>query len=183
MPPNLVRGLMREQDDVNGAMETFKFNTYVHVGVLEEEPGQLTRLQVVVKGKEGTPYEGGSFTFTLQFPPNYPFRPPTTYCETPIWHPLIANDVPTGSSNVLIYFFPESLSPNFYSETVPFGWTPHRTLTDIIQALVDIVHLRPPHWNTLDYINVEAWEQFTRNYPLFDAKARDWTAQQTQGVP
>jgi ubiquitin-protein ligase len=38
-------------------------------------------------------YAGGTYRlrFDLRDTPNYPFEPPQCHCETPIWHPDIAN--------------------------------------------------------------------------------------------
>ena len=37
----------------------------------------LTRGIAVVCGCEGTPYYGGAFSFNVEFPPDYPFKPPS----------------------------------------------------------------------------------------------------------
>jgi len=165
---------MREEVDFKDAVETFKFNDYVHLGALEKTSDVTMRFQVAVKGKEGTPFEGGSFTFTLDIPPNYPFRPPTIHCDTPVWHPLVDSSTPAGRANVLFYLYPESLQPRHYDEAIPEGWTPQRTLADIIQALINIMHLLPPHWTSLDCINNEARDQVIADYPAFEAKAKEW---------
>ena len=39
-------------------------------------------------------YAGGSFALSLKVPQNYPFRPPSVYCLTRIWHPNV--DVDSG---------------------------------------------------------------------------------------
>jgi len=40
-----------------------------------------------VKGPEESPYAGGKFRFTIHFPENFPFRPPTVTFSTKIYHP------------------------------------------------------------------------------------------------
>ncbi|EER02490.1 ubiquitin-conjugating enzyme, putative, partial [Perkinsus marinus ATCC 50983] len=53
-----------------------------------------------IKGPQGTPYEGGSFTIDIDIPEGYPFKPPKMRFRTPIWHPNI-----TGMTNSCL--FPE----------------------------------------------------------------------------
>jgi len=40
-----------------------------------------------VKGPTGTPYEAGTFHFTVVFPDNFPFKPPEVTFMTKIYHP------------------------------------------------------------------------------------------------
>eukprot|EP00005_Dracoamoeba_jomungandri_P004163 CAMPEP_0174256956 /NCGR_PEP_ID=MMETSP0439-20130205/6150_1 /TAXON_ID=0 /ORGANISM="Stereomyxa ramosa, Strain Chinc5" /LENGTH=541 /DNA_ID=CAMNT_0015339821 /DNA_START=69 /DNA_END=1694 /DNA_ORIENTATION=- len=48
--------------------------------------------KVVLFGPKGSPYEGGNFMVTLQFPDNYPFSPPKFQFLTPIFHCNVNND-------------------------------------------------------------------------------------------
>ncbi|KAG8923300.1 hypothetical protein FRC03_009399 [Tulasnella sp. 419] len=40
-----------------------------------------------VKGPEDSPYYGGKFRFTIQFPENFPFKAPVVTFSTRIYHP------------------------------------------------------------------------------------------------
>jgi len=42
-----------------------------------------------IKADPSSPYKGGTFTFKLEFPSNYPFKAPTVTFTTKIYHPGI----------------------------------------------------------------------------------------------
>lgn len=46
----------------------------------------LYKCRGVVLGAKNTPYEGGIFFVSVLFPKDYPFKPPKTRFETPIYH-------------------------------------------------------------------------------------------------
>lgn len=49
----------------------------------------LTHWIAVLKGVEGTPYEGGQWKIDVKIPTNYPHTAPTMRFLTPICHPNI----------------------------------------------------------------------------------------------
>ena len=51
------------------------------------EPSEdLYKWNVVIKGRDGTPYEGGFFNLNLEFPEDgYPFKPPKINFKTKIY--------------------------------------------------------------------------------------------------
>ena len=46
----------------------------------------MTNWVGVIIGPEGTPYQNGIFNLNINFPSEYPFKPPNIYFTTPIYH-------------------------------------------------------------------------------------------------
>ena len=54
---------------------------------------QSKEIDAVIKGPDGTPYEGGFFRLKMLLPPDYPFKPPKQVkLLTKMWHPNIVRD-------------------------------------------------------------------------------------------
>ena len=69
----------------------------------------ITRWTGVIIGPEDTPYHNGIFNLNIIFPNEYPFKPPTIYFITPIYHCNI-NDQGAICLDILKYNWSPALS-------------------------------------------------------------------------
>ncbi|KAF9887721.1 hypothetical protein FE257_009674 [Aspergillus nanangensis] len=60
----------------------------LHLGPVDED--NLLHWEAVLKGVDGTPYEGGLWSLDITLPDNYPLTPPTIRFKTRISHPNIS---------------------------------------------------------------------------------------------
>ncbi|GAM39962.1 ubiquitin conjugating enzyme [Talaromyces pinophilus] len=60
----------------------------LHLGPINDE--DLLHWEAVLKGVNGTPYEGGLWQLHIEIPTNYPLSPPTIRFKTRISHPNIS---------------------------------------------------------------------------------------------
>ena len=128
----------REKADFEECLEYFKDDPYVEVFLWKDS---YNCIKIVVKGKEKTVYENGTFIFELRSPIDYPFRPPYAFCHTRIWHPNINNEIPSDRPNIYLYLINPVLTG-----TVG-GWTPSKTFTVIDEMLKKLIHLEAPIFN------------------------------------
>ncbi|KAE9988030.1 hypothetical protein EG327_003554 [Venturia inaequalis] len=75
----LIQELQDYHNDPNPAL--------LHLGPVTDD--ELMKWQAVLKGVEGTGYEGGRWLLSITIPPTYPLAPPTITFDTPICHPNI----------------------------------------------------------------------------------------------
>ncbi len=163
---------MREETDYAEAVEQFKADPYI---TIEPWGRSVNHIRLTIKGREGTPYAGGKFLFELKMPDNYPFHPPYGYCHTLIWHPNIDSSIPPGKLNICLDLLNPDLVGKVDASTGASGWTPSKTLTNIIEALKGQIHVEPPFFNPSDPLNHEAGEQALRAESKFEEKAKKWT--------
>ena len=101
-------------------------------------------------------YEGGTFYLDIQFPSDYPFRPPHMTFTTKIYHPNIS-----VSGSICL----DILKPD--------KWSPALTLTKLLLSISSL--LTDP--NPDDPLNGEAGSVYKRDINEYNRIAKRWTAQ------
>jgi ubiquitin-conjugating enzyme E2 G1 len=128
------------------------------------EEGNLQKWQIVIMGPPDTVYEGGFFKALLDFPDDYPNKPPKMRFVTPIWHPNISTD-----GDVCISILHEPGEDRWGYETPQERWLPVHTVETIITSVISM--LAEP--NADSPANVDAAKEFRHNYTEFKRKVWD----------
>lgn len=105
-------------------------------------------------GPEGTPYEGGCFKLNINFPINYPFKPPKVNFITKIYHPNIHKN---GGGICL--------------DILNTKWSPALTISKVLLSICSL--LDEP--NPKDPLEPEIAEQYENNIEAFNSTAKAWT--------
>lgn len=167
---------MREEVDFAECVEAFAGDETVTIEPWQSG-GEINHLRLTIRGIKDTPFDGGTFIFEIKLPTNYPFSPPFAYCHTIVWHPNIDSTIPPGKLNICLDLINPELVGKVDVSTGASGWTPSKTLTNVVEALKGMMHCEPPFFNPGDPLNHEAGEEALRAWKKFAKKAKEWTSQ------
>ena len=112
-----------------------------------------------IMGPEGSPYQGGIFFLSINFPSDYPFKPPKVRFTTRVYHPNINAH--------------GSICLNILSET----WSPALTVSKLLLSISSL--LTDP--NPDDPLTPEAATAYKTNRALFNTTAKEWTRKYASG--
>jgi len=115
----------------------------------------MFKWEASITGPENTPYEGGRFCFEIEFPKDYPFKPPRFKALTKIFHPNVCfNHCNKICLDILID-----------------AWDPTITISELLLAIQNSL-INPQMGKSL---NNEATSLYERDRELFNRKAKEWT--------
>ncbi|XP_054155834.1 ubiquitin-conjugating enzyme E2 D4-like [Oppia nitens] len=114
----------------------------------------LFRWTATIDGPSDTPYENGVFNLTVDFPDNYPFKPPVIRFATRIYHP-----------NITFY------GGCICLDTLGSQWSCALTVPKVLLT-IQLLLSEP---NADDPFNSRAADQYKRNRKRFNETARRWT--------
>lgn len=104
-------------------------------------------------GPEGSPYEGGCFALRIEFPTDYPFKPPTLTFKTRIFHPNIS---PQGGICL---------------DILKSEWSPALSISKVLLSISSL--LTDP--NPRDPLVPDIARLYETNRPEYNRMAREWT--------
>jgi ubiquitin-conjugating enzyme E2 D/E len=119
----------------------------------KSQEGELFAWEGTLLGPKDSPYEGGLFLLSIEFPVNYPFKPPKVAFKTKVFHPNI-----NSQGGICLDILKDQWSPALSIAKV---------LLSISSLLTDA--------NPKDPLVPEIARLYVDNRPEFDRMAREWT--------
>ena len=127
-----------------------------------ENDNNMFKWNIIFNGPEDTPYEGGYFKATMEFPSDFPESPPKMKFVTPMWHPNIYED-----GNVCISILHSDKDP-MYDFEGDARWRPILGVEAILLSVISM--LNDP--NIESPANVDASKEWRDERNKYNAKVR-----------
>jgi len=115
--------------------------------------------QSMLSGPEDTCYENGVFNLDIQFPSEYPFKPPKIKFLTKIYHPNVKTD--TG---------------DICADLLNENWGPECNVVYCLNVINEM--LKNPNLDSP--LEVEVAQLYTSDRKTFNSTAKKWTADYAQ---
>jgi ubiquitin-conjugating enzyme E2 D/E len=120
----------------------------------------LFKWEATIFGPDDSPYVGGIFHLHIQFPVDYPFKPPSVQFTTKIYHPNI------NSAGIICL------------DILKTQWSPALTISKVLLSICSL--LTDP--NPSDPLVPDIANQYVKNRLAYDVEARRWTTMFASGV-
>lgn len=108
---------------------------------------------ITIIGPKDSPYENGVFLLKINFPNNYPFKPPQITFDTKIFHPNISS------------------SGSICLDILQSNWSPALTITKTLLSISSLLNDPNPD----DPLDANAGRLYKSNIAEFNKKAKDMT--------
>ena len=124
-----------------------------------ETEEDMFRWEGVIYGPNDSPYQGGFFKLRIQFPVDYPFKPPHVQFLTKIYHPNV------NASGLICL------------DILKQQWSPALTIGKVLLSITSL--LTDP--NPDDPFVPEIAHLYKTNRASYEANAREWTLRYASG--
>ena len=132
--------------------ELAEFNEHKPFGaVAETESDNLYKWKIVFQGPPATPYEGGIFNISVEYPPKYPHEEPNLRMATKIYHP--------------------NVDPKDGRSCAGIEWNPAMKTWKIFEAIYNIIKTPNPE----SAVDTECASLMVSNKQEYTRKAREFT--------
>ncbi|KAF2280202.1 ubiquitin-conjugating enzyme E2-16 kDa [Westerdykella ornata] len=115
----------------------------------------MTKWEILMDGPDQSVYAGGHYKLEINFPNEYPFKPPVVSFKTKIYHPNVSND--DKGSMCLGLLRPEE-------------WKPPNKVISVLHLIRNLL-IEP---NPDDAIELSIANDYKTNRAEFDKTAKDW---------
>ncbi|CAF4491117.1 unnamed protein product [Rotaria sp. Silwood2] len=106
-----------------------------------------------IEGPQDTPYAGGKFRLTIDFPVDFPFKPPTIHFITPVFHPNI------------------SAKGEICLDILHSQWPPALTIRGLLISLCSLLTDPNPEHG----LNKDALRLYRTDQQRYNETAKEWT--------
>lgn len=120
-------------------------------GPIKEE--DLHAWEATILGPKDSPYEGGCFSLRIEFPVNYPFRPPKVAFVTKVFHPNI-----NAQGGICLDILKDQ-------------WSPALSVTKVLLSISSLL----TDANPKDPLVPDIARLYVEDRAGFDRTAREWT--------
>ena len=141
-----IQRLNKELADINNNPPT-----NCSAGVIDDD---IFHWQATIIGPEGTPYHNGVFELRIDFPQDYPFKPPNVVFTTKIFHCNI-----NSNGNICLDILKDQ-------------WSPALTTSKILLSICSLMNDQNPN----DPLDADAAELYLKNHNKFLEQASLYTS-------
>ena len=135
--------------------ELKKFNEEEPEGLTAgpEDDSDMFKWNASLTGPENSPYEGGTFNLTMEFPKDYPFKPPKVEFTTKVYHPNVKS---TGTICL---------------DILKDAWSPDISVSQILIAIQNLL-INP---NIEHPLEPDIAKQYKDDKGEYEKTAKEWT--------
>ena len=140
-------------------------------GIIDAGPiddSDMYEWEAEIRGPEDTPYEDGTFKLKIDFPKDYPFKPPRIVFVTKIFHVNIHSDGKICCKSFQLLYD---------------AWSPFVTVSEILIKIINL--LKFPNFQTCrlygydDSLVERCYDH--KDYKYYNKIANDWTVKYAEG--
>mmetsp|Transcript_75337 Transcript_75337/g.87545 ORF Transcript_75337/g.87545 Transcript_75337/m.87545 type:complete len:250 (-) Transcript_75337:439-1188(-) len=129
-------------------------------------------------GPAGTPYHPGYYKAVLNFPSEFPMKPPEFRILTSFWHPNVYTD---GRVCISI-LHPPGVDEMNSGETAMMRWTPIQSIQSVLLSVVSLLSDPDPQ-DAGAPANVDALVQYRKDRDAFNARCQTLAKKSLEELP
>ena len=121
-----------------------------------EDDSDMFKWDASIQGPEDSPYEEGTFNLKIEFPKDYPFKPPKVVFTTKVYHPNVKFS--DGSGSICL-------------DILKDAWSPDISISKLLLEIKTL--LKNP--NLDHFLEENIAKQIKEDKAAYEQTAREWT--------